>query len=68
MLKPVFYISMTYNRTCFEFTDYNCAWFVYECLMVALYLVLIWISIKDQVIYNVNIVHYHMNPLYGQWP
>ena len=64
MSKSPFYIATAYNRTCFELTTYHSIWFVSDCLMDALYLVVINIFIMDLVIYDAHIIHYHMDPLW----
>ena len=62
MSKLPFYVSTTYNMTHFELTAYEYTWYVSDCLMDALYSVVIWIFFMDVFIYDAHIIQY-MNPL-----
>ena len=64
MSKPPIHMSTVYNMTFFELTTYNYTCFVSDCLMNALNSVVIWIFTMDLVIYDVHIIHYHMDPLW----
>ena len=64
-VKAPSYISTAYNRTPFELTTYDHMWFISDCLTDAVYSVVIWIFIMDLVIYNADIIHYNMDPLWS---
>ena len=59
---PPFYMFTTCNRMCFKLTAYVCKWLVSLYLMNVLYSVIVWIFIMALVIYNVHIIHFHMDP------
>ena len=63
-VNPPFYMSTANSRTHFELATYDCMWFVSDCLMDALHLVVIQFVIMDLVIYDAHIIHYHRDLLW----